>query len=81
MNNIKNTTTNNNINSNSFLRIRRQIDKYDGQTILCRNQPVYELESWLGAGASGTVYQALDVLTQKIVAIKILNPIGMYIIL
>lgn len=74
-NNINNAIHN---NSNSFLRIRRQIDKYDGQTIQCKNQPVYELESWLGAGASGTVYQALDVLTQKVVAIKILNPIGMY---
>jgi len=47
---------NNNNSSSSFLRIRRQIDKYDGQTILCKNQPVYELESWLGAGASGNYY-------------------------
>ena len=58
--NTKSPSSNNNDNSSnsssSFLRIRRQIDKYDGQTILCKNQPVYELESWLGAGASGNYY-------------------------
>jgi hypothetical protein len=51
-----NNNSDNSNSSSSFLRIRRQIDKYDGQTILCKNQPVYELESWLGAGASGNYY-------------------------
>jgi serine/threonine protein kinase len=55
---------------------RRQVDKYDGQTIYSNNKVVYELENWLGAGASGSVYQAVEVSTQKTVAIKILNPIG-----
>jgi serine/threonine protein kinase len=72
-NNNNNNNNKSNNNNNNFLRIRKQIDKYDGQTILIKNQPVYELESWLGAGASGTVYQALDVSSQKVVAIKILK--------
>lgn len=57
-------------------QFRRQVDKYDGQTIYSNNEVVYELENWLGAGASGSVYQAVEVSTQKTVAIKILNPIG-----
>lgn len=60
----------------STFGFRRQIDKYDGQSIYIGNQIVYELENWLGAGASGSVHQAIDVVTQRTVAIKILNPIG-----
>ena len=55
---------------------RRQIDKYDGQSIFSGSSVVYELENWLGAGASGSVYLALETATQKTVAIKILNPVG-----
>lgn len=60
----------------SFHSLHRQIDKYDGQSIFICNRIVYELENWLGAGASGSVYHGIETATQKTVAIKILNPIG-----
>ena len=51
-----------------------------GQTIFIGNQVAYELGNYLGGGASGSVYQALDVSSQnpqeKSVAIKILKPLG-----
>ena len=60
--------------------ISRQITKYDGQTIYVDDQVAYELGNYLGGGASGSVYQALDatshVNNEKSVAIKILNPVG-----
>jgi serine/threonine protein kinase len=53
---------------------------YLGQTIFVGNQSIYELGNYLGGGASGSVYQALDVTgcstNEKSVAIKILNPLG-----
>jgi serine/threonine protein kinase len=66
---------------------RRQVDKYDGQNIYMGNNVIYELGNYLGGGASGSVYQAFDVtgqsppsspstLSEKSVAIKILNPLG-----
>lgn len=62
------------------LRHRRQVDKYDGQNIYIGSKVVYELGNYLGGGASGSVYQALEISNQqqneKSVAIKILNPLG-----
>lgn len=57
----------------------RKVDKYDGQCIYIGNNEVYELGNYLGGGASGSVYQAMDVSAlpeEKLVAIKILNPVG-----
>jgi len=58
--------------------ISRQIDKYDGQTIFVNGEVAYELGNYLGGGASGSVYQAIDMSSEqeKSVAIKILNPVG-----
>ena len=80
--------------------IRRQIDKYDGQTIFVNGGGIaYELGNYLGGGASGSVYQASDLSgapapsvsssssssssptspspdAERVVAIKILNPVG-----
>lgn len=59
--------------------ISRQIDKYDGQRIYIGNQVVFELSSYLGGGASGSVYQATEFISPNVtkeVAVKILNPIG-----
>lgn len=54
----------------------RKIDKYDGQNIFQANKIVYELGNYLGGGASGSVYQAVEVATERSVAVKILNPLG-----
>ena len=54
----------------------RKIDKYDGQNIFAGNKVVYELGNYLGGGASGSVYQAVEVSTDRSVAVKILNPLG-----
>eukprot|EP01031_Cornospumella_fuschlensis_P033721 gene33721-40796_t len=57
----------------------RQVDKYDGQSIYAQGKIVYDLGSYLGGGASGSVYQAYEPAwagTDKAVAIKILNPLG-----
>ena len=56
----------------------RQVDKYDGQAIIVGGKEVYEIGNYLGGGASGSVYQATDLLAHddSMVAIKILNPIG-----
>lgn len=56
----------------------RQVDKYDGQAIVVGGKEVYEIGNYLGGGASGSVYQATDLLADddSMVAIKILNPIG-----
>lgn len=59
--------------------IRRQVDKYDGQSIFIGGLEVYELGNYLGGGASGSVYQATDLSSmpsERQVAIKILNPVG-----
>jgi hypothetical protein len=63
--------------------IRRQVEKYDGQSIFIDGQEIYELGNYLGGGASGSVYQANDLSTlpaERSVAIKILNPIGFKLI-
>ena len=57
-----------------YLEIR--VDRYDGQTVWCKNEPLYELGNYLGSGAAGSVYEAFHVSTQQHVALKILNPIG-----
>lgn len=54
----------------------RKIEKYDGQNIFAGGKVVYELGNYLGGGASGSVYQAIEAGTDKPVAIKILNPLG-----
>lgn len=57
----------------------RQVNNYDGQTIFAHGKVVYELGSYLGGGASGSVYQGYEPSwqgTDKGVAIKILNPLG-----
>jgi serine/threonine protein kinase len=70
----------------------RQIDSYDGQSIYVNGSVAFDLGDFLGTGASGSVYQAVDcgpgrppsaVLTgnkstneDMHVAVKILNPIG-----
>lgn len=56
--------------------IQRRVDKYDGQSIFIDGEEVYELGNYLGGGASGSVYQAIDSATERPVAIKILNPVG-----
>lgn len=53
-----------------------RVDRYDGQTVWCKNEPLYELGNYLGSGAAGAVYEAFHVSTQQHVALKILNPIG-----
>lgn len=56
-----------------------RVDRYDGQSIFLKDNAIYELGSYLGGGASGSVYQAYDTSSansEKIVAIKILNPLG-----
>lgn len=66
-----------NIKNNDI--ITRQIDKYDGQKVIIKNEVVYELGNFLGNGASGVVYEAAPYnrnLTTKQIAIKILNPLG-----
>ena len=67
--------------ANNTARTPRRIDKYDGQTIFINNEVAYELGNYLGGGASGSVYQAVEtqasnILSEKFVAIKILNPLG-----
>ena len=69
-----------------------QIDRYDGQAIFIGNQVAYELGNYLGSGAAGSVYQAVDTsttyrnnspdisMTEKTVAIKILNPLAFKIL-
>ena len=73
----------------------RQIDKYDGQSLFINGDEVeenfdqsnlytlamqvYELGNYLGGGASGSVYQAIDLSClpeERMVAVKILNPVG-----
>jgi serine/threonine protein kinase len=55
----------------------RQVEKYDGQSIVVDGNEAYEIGNYLGGGASGSVYQAADLSTDDtMVAIKILNPIG-----
>jgi len=57
----------------------RRIDLYDGQIIFINGVEVYECGNYLGGGASGAVYQATDLSVlphERLVAIKILNPIG-----
>ena len=54
----------------------RKIDKYDGQNIFQGSKTIYELGNYLGGGASGSVYQAVEVATERSVAVKILNPLG-----
>lgn len=59
--------------------IRRQIDKYDGVNISIGSQVVYELGNFLGSGATGSVYQAVDLQSlnqNREIAIKILTPKG-----
>lgn len=70
---------NKNVSSNTGILVSRQIDKYDGQRLYIGNQVVFELSSYLGGGASGSVYQSTEFISQNIsreVAVKILNPIG-----
>ena len=75
------------VNTESDMNIRR-IDRYDGQTIFGEDgSAIYELGNYLGGGASGSVYQAVDCLTETVinndneeersVAVKILNPVGL----
>eukprot|EP00605_Chrysophyceae_sp_TOSAG23-4_P000508 GSChrysophyteH1.ASY1.ANO1.570.1 assembled CDS len=58
----------------------RSISRYDGQTIYDKDGAIYELGNYLGGGASGSVYQAVDTHNspteddEKTVAVKILNP-------
>lgn len=62
----------------------KRIDKYDGQHIWSGKKKIYEIGSYLGTGASGSVYQGFDVskvepsspTSEKSVAIKILKPLG-----
>ncbi len=52
------------------------VSNYDGQTIFIDGAPAYELGNYLGGGVAGVVYEAVHVETEKVVAIKILNPVG-----
>lgn len=56
----------------------RQIDKFDGQNVYSNNKVIYEVGNYLGGGSSGSVYQATDpsCVSDKSVALKILNPLG-----
>ena len=60
-------------NARSF---QRKVDRYDGQVIWIDGESSYELGNYLGGGASGVVYEAVDLTTLRSVAIKILNPVG-----
>jgi len=71
-------------------QIVRRIDSYDGQTIYADGRAAFVCGNYLGGGAAGSVYQAVDLGTPSTspcqgkpaipapedVAIKILNPIG-----
>jgi hypothetical protein len=64
------------MNSRSF---QRKVDRYDGQIIWIEGESWYELGNYLGGGAAGVVYEAVDLTadpTNRNVAIKILNPVG-----
>lgn len=57
--------------------IIREVTRYDGQNIWLEDGEVaFELGSYLGGGAAGVVYEALNLVTGENVAVKILNPIG-----
>lgn len=56
--------------------IGRRVDKYDGQSIWVDGKEAFTLNNWLGGGAAGVVYEAVDVEQESTVAIKILNPCG-----
>ena len=57
----------------------REVETYDGQAIIIKGKVEYELGHYLGSGASGSVYQAIDFSAfpiERSVDIKILNPVG-----
>lgn len=59
--------------------LQRRVDRYDGQVIWIDGDACYELGNYLGGGAAGVVYEAVDLRTDptlRSVAIKILNPVG-----
>lgn len=58
---------------------QRKVDRYDGQVIWIEGEANYELGNYLGGGAAGVVYEAVDLRadpTNRNVAVKILNPVG-----
>mmetsp|Transcript_3667 Transcript_3667/g.11506 ORF Transcript_3667/g.11506 Transcript_3667/m.11506 type:complete len:562 (-) Transcript_3667:96-1781(-) len=56
--------------------LAQRVDSFDGQTIVIGDEPAFELGNYLGSGAAGVVYEAVDLKTDEHVAIKTLNPIG-----
>jgi len=54
----------------------KNITKYDGQSIFVDGFLAYELGNYLGGGAAGVVYEATDIMNDRAVAVKILNPVG-----
>lgn len=64
---------------NGSRHFQRKVDRYDGQVIWIDGESCYELGNYLGGGAAGVVYEAVDLRadpTNRNVAIKILNPVG-----
>ena len=54
-----------------------QIGAFDGSVLWSiNNTKLYEVGNFLGGGAAGTVYEALQKSTSKHYALKILNPLG-----
>jgi hypothetical protein len=51
------------------------VRSFDGATLVT-DTDVYDMGSFLGGGAAGTVYEAVSQRTQSPVAVKIVNPIG-----
>mmetsp|Transcript_34708 Transcript_34708/g.55579 ORF Transcript_34708/g.55579 Transcript_34708/m.55579 type:complete len:305 (+) Transcript_34708:138-1052(+) len=54
----------------------RRISKYDGQSIHIGGKTAFELGNYLGGGAAGVVYEAVDTESRGHYAIKILHPVG-----
>jgi hypothetical protein len=58
---------------------QRKVDRYDGQVIWIEGDACYEIGNYLGGGAAGVVYEAVDLQADPTtcnVAIKCLNPVG-----
>ena len=54
-----------------------RVKNFDGQTIYDQNNvAIFEVSNFLGGGAAGNVYEALNIRSKEHYALKILNPLG-----
>ena len=53
------------------------VDHFDGSKVwIDSSTPIYEVGNFLGGGAAGTVYEAVNLQSKRHFALKILNPLG-----